>query len=102
MVQRSGRPRVPCVYMMASRPGGALYLGVTSDIVQRVWQHKSGFVEGYARQYNIKDLVWFEVHETMEGAITREKAWKRWKRAWKLRLIAEANPTWRNLYAEVV
>ena len=92
--------------MMASRPGGALYLGVTSDIVQRVWQHKSGFVEGYARQYNIKDLVWLailvEVHETMEGAITREKAWKRWKRAWKLRLIAEANPTWRNLYAEVV
>ena len=57
MVQRSGRPRVPCVYMMASRPGGALYLGVTSDIVQRVWQHKSGFVEGHARQYNIKDLV---------------------------------------------
>ena len=101
MLQRSGRLRVPYVYMMASRPGGAIYVGVTSDLVQRVWQHKEGLVEGHTSQYNIKNLVWFEVQDSMENAITREKALKRWKRAWKLRLIAETNPTWRDLYAEI-
>ena len=102
MQQRSFRPRVPRVYIMASRPGGAIYIGVTSDLVQRVWQHKEGLVEGHTNRYNIKDLVWYEAHETMESAISREKALKRWKRAWKLRLIAETNPTWRDLYAEIV
>ena len=102
MVKHSGRPRVPCVYMMASRSGGAIYVGETSDLVQRVWQHKSGFVDGHTKQYNIKNLVWYEVHDTMVSAITREKVLKRWKQAWKLRLIAEINPTWRDLYAEVV
>ena len=102
MSQRSGRPRIPCVYIMASRPGGAMYVGVTSDLIQRVWEPKEGLVEGHTNSYNIKNVVWYEVHETMESAISREKALKRWKRAWKLRLIAETNPSWRNLYAELM
>ena len=88
--------------MMASRPGGALYLGVTSDLVQRIWQHKSGLAESHASHYNITDLVWYEVHDTMYDAIAREKALKRWKRAWKLRLIAQTNPTWRDLYKDFI
>ena len=87
--------------MLASKPQGALYLGVTSDLVQRVWQHKSGFIEGHASKYNIKLLVWFEGHATIENAIAREKALKRWKRAWKVRLIEDSNPTWGDLYSEV-
>ena len=102
MDQRSGRPRVPCVYIMASRPGGAIYVGVTSDLVKRVWEHKSGFVQGHTSRYNITDLVWYEAHDTMESAITREKVLKRWKRGWKLRLFAESNPTWRDLYEELM
>ncbi len=102
MQQSSFRPRIPCVYIMASRPGGAIYIGVTSDLVQRVWQHKEGFVEGHTNIYNIKSLVWYEVHESMESAISREKALKRWKRAWKLRLIAESNPSWRDLHEELM
>ena len=87
--------------MLASRPQGALYLGVTSDLVQRVWQHKSRLIGGHPSKYNIKLLVWFEMHETMESAITREKALKRWKRMWKVRLVEESNPTWRNLDGEL-
>ena len=69
--------------------------------MQRVWQHRSGLIEGHASKYNIKLLVWFEMHETMESAITREKALKRWKRTWKVRLIEESNPMWRDLYGGV-
>ena len=87
--------------MLASRPQGALYLGVTSDLVQRVWQHKSRLIGGHASNCNIKLLVWFEMHETMETAIAREKALKRWKRMWKVRLVEESNLTWRDLYGEV-
>ena len=102
MLQHSGRPHIPCVYMMASRPGGALYLGVTSDLIQRIWQHKSGLAQGHASRYNITNLVWYEVHDTMYDAIAREKALKRWKRAWKLHLISQTNPTWRDLYKDLI
>ena len=88
--------------MLASKRNGTLYVGVTSDLVQRVWQHKEGLVEGFTKRYGVHMLVWYEVHETMEGAVMREKAIKKWNRAWKARLIEEGNPTWRDLYGEVV
>ena len=80
MTHHSRPERIPCVYIMASRPGGALYVGVTSDLVRRVWMHKFGAAEGFAHRYNTALLVWREVHETMESAISREKAIKKWGR----------------------
>ena len=96
------RPKLPCTYMLASKRNGTLYVGVTSDPVQRIWQHKNGLMEGFTKRYAVHILVWYEVHETMEGAIMREKAIKEWHRAWKIRLIEESNPTWRDLYGEIV
>ena len=78
-----------------------MYVGVTSNLVQRVWQHKSDLVEGFTRRYKVHKLVWYEVHETMESAIVREKALKKWNRAWKVRLIEEGNPGWSDLYEGV-
>lgn len=92
----------PCVYMMASRKYGALYIGVTSDLVKRVWQHKNDLVEGFTKRYRIHTLVWFEMHGSMLGAITREKAIKAWKRQWKIELIGASNAEWRDLYDEIV
>lgn len=81
----------------------ALYnVGVTSNLVQRVWQHKSGVIEGFTKRYNVHHLVWFELHETMESAITREKAIKEWKRNWKLELIEKTNSSWRDLYEDIL
>ena len=91
----------PCVYILASKRNGTLYLGVTSDLVQRVWQHKNDVVEGFTKRHGVHTLVWYEPHESMESAITREKAIKEWKRAWKLELIEKGNPTWRDLYEEL-
>ena len=93
--------RTPCVYILASNSRGTLYVGVTSNLVQRVWQHKSDLVEGFTRRYKVHKLVWYEVHETMESAIVREKALKKWNRAWKVRLIEEGNPGWSDLYEGV-
>lgn len=90
------------VYILASKRNGTLYTGVTSDLVKRVWQHKSDMVEGFTSSYNIKMLVFYEVHENAESAITREKRIKKWKRDWKLRLIEEKNPDWRDLYREIL
>ena len=92
--------KAPCVYILANRPNGTLYIGVTSNLVQRVWQHKNDLVEGFTKRYGVHRLVWYEAHENMESAITREKMLKRWKRAWKVRLIKEANPEWSDLYDE--
>ena len=93
--------KVPCVYILASRPGGSLYVGVTSNLAQRVWQHKNDLVDGFTKRYRVHRLVWYEVHESMQSAIAREKALKRWLRSWKGRLIAERNPEWRDLYEEI-
>jgi putative endonuclease len=90
--------RKPCVYILASKRNGTLYIGVTSDPIKRVWQHKNNVVEGFTKQYKVHRLVWFEMHETMDAAIAREKAIKEWKRAWKLRLIERENPEWQDLY----
>ena len=93
--------KMPCVYMLASRRNGTLYVGVTSDLVQRVWQHRSALAEGFTKRYGVHRLVWYEVHETMENAILREMALKKWNRAWKIRLIEETNPAWKDMYEEI-
>ncbi|MDW7709344.1 MAG: GIY-YIG nuclease family protein [Deferrisomatales bacterium] len=94
--------KAPCVYILASRRKGTLYVGVTSDLVKRVWEHRSDLVEGFTRKYRVHELVWFEQHETMEAAITREKRIKEWKRQWKVNLIEASNPEWRDLYPELL
>ncbi len=93
--------KLPCVYLLASRRNGTLYVGVTSNLVQRVWQHKEGLVDGFTKRYGVKLLVWYEVHATMASAIAREKAIKEWQRAWKLALIEKSNPDWVDLYPSV-
>lgn len=94
--------KLPCVYLLASERNGTLYVGVTSSLIKRVWEHKNHVVEGFTKRYGVDRLVWYEVHETMESAIGREKAIKEWKRAWKLRLIEERNPNWDDLYGSLV
>lgn len=89
------------VYILASRRNGTLYVGVTSDLPKRISQHKSGDIPGFTAEHDVKHLVWFEPHESAEGAITREKSLKRWRRAWKLRLIEADNPAWSDLYDEL-
>ena len=91
----------PCVYILASKRNGTLYIGVTSNLPQRVWQHKNDLVEGFTKRYGVHLLVWYEVHESMETAIMRERSLKEWKRAWKVRLIEEDNPFWRDLYDDI-
>jgi putative endonuclease len=88
----------PCVYLMASRRNGTLYVGVTSDLMKRVWEHKNEAVDGFTKLHDVHKLAWYEVHESMESAIAREKAIKAWKRKWKLQLIEKANPEWKDLY----
>ena len=94
--------RQPCVYLLASKPNGTLYTGVTSNLVKRVWEHKQHLVEGFTRTYGVDRLVWYEVHESMISAISREKAIKNWKRAWKVKTIEAMNPGWRDLYEDLV
>ena len=97
--------KLPCVYILASKRKGTLYLGVTSNLVQRIWQHKNDYVEGFTKRYGVHTLVWFEPHESMESAIAREKAIKEWspdESGWKGELIEKGNLTWRDLYAEIV
>ena len=89
------------VYMLASKRNGTLYLGVTSDIVKRVWQHKNGLAEGFTRKYGIKYLVYYEIHEDAENAIKRERQLKKWRRPWKLELLEEKNSEWRDLYVDI-
>ena len=92
----------PCVYILASRWNGTLYVGVTSDLVKRVWEHKHDVVPGFTSRYRIHDLVWYEQHATMESAIAREKAIKEWKRGWKVELIEKNNPKWLDLYPDII
>lgn len=86
------------VYIMASKRNGTLYVGVTSDITKRVYEHKNGIFKGFTEKYQVKDLVYYEPHENAESAIGREKNIKAWKRIWKLRMIEEMNPEWKDLY----
>ena len=91
----------PAVYILASHRNGTLYTGVTSNLIQRVYQHKEHLVQGFTDTYQVTQLVWYELHETMESAIAREKRLKKWNRQWKLRLIEESNPTWQDLWPEI-
>ena len=89
------------VYLLASKPYGPLYVGVTSDLVKRVWEHKNKAVPGFAARYNVDRLVWFEAHESAEAAIRREKQIKEWKRAWKISLLESDNPHWTDLFSGI-
>ena len=92
----------PAVYILASKRNGTLYIGVTSDLAKRVWQHRNDAVDGFTKRYSVHQLVWYELHETMESAIEREKTLKNWKRVWKLELIENSNPSWQDLYETIV
>ncbi len=91
----------PAVYILASRKNGTLYIGVTSDLPGRIWKHKEEMIKGFTSRYNVKTLVWYEIFENMESAITREKRLKSWKRDWKIRLIMKDNPEWLDLYDDI-
>lgn len=85
------------VYIMASRPNGTLYIGVTSNLLKRAWEHREGVIDGFTKRYGCKLLVWFEAYDRIEEAIVREKQMKEWRRAWKIRRIVEMNPDWQDL-----
>ena len=92
----------PSVYMLASKRNGTLYIGVTSDLIKRIWEHKNDMVDGFTYRYHVHRLVWYELHENMESAIIREKQLKNWKRKWKLELIESNNPEWLDLFDTIV
>lgn len=89
------------VYIMTNRPNGTLYIGVTSDLVKRVYEHRTGAASGFTKRYGLKQLVYFEAHADIETAIAREKAMKFWRRGWKVKRIDDMNPAWRDLFDEI-
>ena len=95
-------PKPGYVYLLASERNGTLYVGVTSDPVQRIWQHKHDLVEGFTKRYGVHRLVYIEEHQDIRDAIVREKQLKKWRRAWKLDLIKEHNPEWSDLYDTLI
>ena len=94
--------KLPCIYIITNRHNTTLYIGVTSNLVQRIYQHKNKLVKGFSAKYNLTKLVYFEQLEDMDNAIIREKRLKLWKRDWKNRLINEINPNWRDLYPDLL
>ena len=91
-----------CVYILSSQKNGTLYIGITDNLARRVWEHKNRKVDGFTKKYEIHHLVYFEVHNNPESAIRREKQIKKWERLWKLRLIEEQNPKWKDLYQHIL
>ncbi len=89
------------VYILASQRNGTLYVGVTNDLSKRVWDHKHGLSKGFTKEYNVKLLVYYEDFQNIHEAITREKLLKRWKREWKIKLIEDMNPNWKDLYEDL-
>jgi putative endonuclease len=89
------------VYILASKIGGTLYIGVTNNLIRRVYEHREKLVDGFTKQYGVARLVYYEVHSDVEAAITREKQLKKWNRGWKVRLIEESNPNWDDLYGRI-
>ena len=89
------------VYILCSKRNGTLYTGITSDLVKRVYEHKNNFVDGFTKKYHVHHLVWYEIHDSAETAIAREKQIKKWKRTWKLELIEQINPKWIDLYESI-
>ena len=92
----------PAVYILASERNGTLYIGVTSDLLKRTWQHREHVVDGFTKKYEVSILVWYELHETMDSAILQEKQLKKWNRQWKVRLIEESNPYWNDLWSKIL
>ena len=92
----------PAVYIFASKRNGTLYIGVTSNLLKRAWEHKNDLLEGFTKRYEVHRLVYYELHGDMETAIRREKQMKKWNRAWKLELIEKQNPDWRDLWEEIL
>jgi len=90
------------VCILASQRNGTLYIGMTDNLARRVWEHQSGAVPGFTKKYDIKTLVWYELHQSRESAFQRERQLKKWNRAWKIALIEQSNPSWRDLTAELV
>ena len=90
------------VYILSSGRNGTLYIGVTSNLVKRVWEHKNQLIDGFTKKYEIHHLVYYEIHENPESAITREKQIKKWNRSWKIRMIEELNPEWKDLYSKIL
>ena len=88
--------------MLCSRWNGTLYIGVTSDLIKRIYEHKNNLVDGFTKKYSVHHLAWYEVHDTAKTAILRKKQIKKWERAWKLRLIEENNPEWKDLYDDLL
>ena len=91
-----------CVYILASKRNGTLYIGVTSNIVKRIHEHRNDLADGFTKKYKVHDLVYFEPHEEMNTAITREKQIKKWNRSWKIELIEKNNPEWKDLYESII
>jgi putative endonuclease len=94
--------RQAAVYIMASKPNGTLYIGITSDLPKRVWEHKNDSIDGFTKKYGVHRLVYYELHDDILSAITREKQLKKWNRAWKLELIETHNPEWKDLWDGIV
>jgi putative endonuclease len=94
--------RQPAVYILASKRNGTLYIGVTSDLQKRSWEHKNDLFDGFTKKYGVHQLVYYELHDNMVSAITREKQLKKWYRAWKLELIEQVNPDWKDLFQAIV
>lgn len=92
----------PAVYLLANKKNGTLYIGVTSDLRKRIYQHKNGVFQGFSSKYETHMLVYYELHESMDAAITREKQIKKWNREWKINLIASQNPEWDDLYSTIL
>ena len=92
----------PAVYILASKKNGTLYIGVTSDLAKRIWEHKNNFIEGFTKRYKLHYLVWYELHDNMDAAIEREKNMKEWQRVWKIKLIEKDNPNWNDLYETII
>lgn len=92
----------PAVYILASKRNGTLYIGVTSDLRKRIWDHREGVVEGFTKKYAVHMLVYYELFTDMYSAITREKRLKKWRRAWKIRLIEKQNPRWDDLWQQII
>jgi len=95
-------PKQPVVYILACKRNGTLYIGVTSELQKRAWQHKNDLVEGFTKRYGVHRLVYYELHDGMASAITREKQMKKWNRIWKLELIEKGNPEWLDLWNDIV
>jgi putative endonuclease len=100
-ISESGMDKSSYVYILASGLNGTLYIGVTSNLIKRVWEHREGVVDGFSKQYGVKNLVWYEIHTEIMEAIRREKQIKKWERSWKVELIQQSNPRWRDLYADI-